>query len=49
MFCKYPRTVYSYRIAPCCTDLRMMWIAFGGKQAAELVDMAGFLFDNPYR
>jgi AraC-like DNA-binding protein len=49
MFCKYPHTVYTYRIAPGCTALRMMWVSFGGAQADELMDMAGFLFDNPYR
>jgi AraC-like DNA-binding protein len=49
MFCKFPHTTYMYQIVPGETPLRMMWIAFDGNQALELMTLAGFSHERTYR
>lgn len=49
MFCKFPNTTYTYRLAPSDSKLRMIWFAFNGSQVPELMTMVGFTHDNTYQ
>ncbi|MDF2724820.1 MAG: AraC family transcriptional regulator [Paenibacillus sp.] len=49
MFCKFPNTVYTYRIVPSNKPLRMAWITFDGAQALHILKMTGFSEHKPYR
>ncbi|WP_282937515.1 AraC family transcriptional regulator [Paenibacillus sp. RC67] len=49
MFCMFPHTSYTYRVAPSESRLKMIWFAFNGSQVPELMTMAGFAPDNTYQ
>ncbi|MFD0960483.1 AraC family transcriptional regulator [Paenibacillus chungangensis] len=49
MFCKFPNTIYTYRIANPEHPLRMTWITFDGLQAREILLMTGFADEQPFQ
>ncbi|WP_218092206.1 helix-turn-helix domain-containing protein [Paenibacillus solanacearum] len=49
MFCKFPHETYTYKLHPSPEPLRMVWLAFNGSQAAEMMAMSGFTAETMYR
>lgn len=49
MFCMFPHTSYTYRVAPSEASLKMIWFAINGSQVPELMALAGLNPDNTYQ
>ncbi|MBE1444786.1 MULTISPECIES: AraC family transcriptional regulator [unclassified Paenibacillus] len=47
MFCMFPHTSYTYRVAPSDDRLKMIWFAINGSQVPDLMMMAGFTPEQP--
>jgi len=47
-FCLYPHKPYVYQRESDSSPLRMIWIAMGGEQVPDLVQLAGFREEEPY-
>lgn len=48
IFCKFPNTIYTYKMVPSDKSLRMAWITFDGLQAKQILTMIGFSEGTPY-
>lgn len=48
MFVLFPQVTYTYIAVPSDTPLRMMWLAFDGRQAESLLHAAGVRQTEPY-